>query len=97
MEESVYDLALRTAGLLGGRVERDSVTVEDGFIGEGYAVHTEAGKRAVEFFARREGVFLDYVYTGKAASALMAWLEEGRFAGKKVLFLHTGGQVELFA
>ncbi|MFH1350170.1 MAG: D-cysteine desulfhydrase family protein [Pseudomonadota bacterium] len=97
MEKDVYELASQTAILLGGQVDRRSVIVDDRFIGEGYAVRTQAAEEAIETFARREGIFLDHVYTGKAASALLEWLEKGDLKGQRVLFLHTGGQVELFA
>jgi L-cysteate sulfo-lyase len=93
----VYKLALEAASLLGGRVEQDSVLVDDGFIGPGYAVRTREAERAVEYFARHEGIFLDHFYTGKAAAALLKWLDQGRMKGKTILFIHTGGQPELFA
>lgn len=97
LTEKVYKLALEAASLLGGRVERDSVLVDDGFIGPGYAIRTREGERAVEYFARHEGIFLDHFYSGKAAAALLKWLDQGRMKGKTVLFIHTGGQPELFA
>jgi len=97
LEETVFKLALETAALLGGTVNRESVFVDDDFIGEGYAIKTPRAEKAIELFAQREGIFLDHVYTGKAAGALLAWLEKGELSGQKVLFLHTGGQVELFA
>ena len=70
---------------------------DDGFIGPGYAIRTPESERAVEYFAGHEGIFLDHFYTGKAAAALLKWLEQGRMKGKTVLFIHTGGQPELFA
>ncbi len=97
LAEKVYKLALEAASLLGGRIERESVLVDDRFIGPGYAVRTPEAERAIEYFARHEGLFLDHVYTGKAASALLSQLERGRMSGKTVLFIHTGGQPELFA
>jgi D-cysteine desulfhydrase family pyridoxal phosphate-dependent enzyme len=97
IEEKIAELAGETASLFGGRVRRDSVHVDDRYIGPGYAVKTAQGEKAVTLFARREGIFLDYVYTGKAAGALLDWLEEGLLAGERVLFLHTGGAPELFA
>jgi len=96
LEQKVFQLALETASLLGGGIDRESVTVEDGFIGEGYAKRTRSAEKAIEIFARREGIFLDHVYTGKAAAALLDWLEKGALSGQRVLFLHTGGQAELF-
>ena len=97
LEKTVFQLALETAAMLGGKASRESVIVYDGFVGEGYAIRTTRAESAIELFARREGVFLDHVYTGKAAGALIEWLEKGELSGKKVLFLHTGGQTELFA
>lgn len=97
LEERVAVLANETAHLVDGRAERDAVLVDDSYIGEGYAIPTKAGKEAIELFARKEGIFLDHVYTGKAASGLLDWLNKGKLKGQKVLFLHTGGTPELFA
>ena len=97
MEELVYGLASNTAALLGGKVDRGSVRVDDRFIGPGYGVSTPEGEEAIRIFARQEGVFLDRVYTGKAASGLLAGIRKGEITGERVLFLHTGGQPELFA
>jgi D-cysteine desulfhydrase family pyridoxal phosphate-dependent enzyme len=97
LEAKVFGLATETASILGGRARRESVVVDDRFIGPGYAVKTTEAQKAIEVFARREGIFLDNVYTGKAAGALLHWLEKGLFSGQRVLFLHTGGLPELFA
>jgi D-cysteine desulfhydrase len=97
LEENVFTLASETAGMLGGRAIRSSVQVDDGYIGPGYAVRTEQAEKAIEMFARKEGIFLDHVYTGKAAGALIDRLDKGLLKGQKVLFLHTGGLPELFA
>jgi D-cysteine desulfhydrase family pyridoxal phosphate-dependent enzyme len=69
-------------------------TIEDRFYGSSYGVPTKAGGDAIRLFARTEGVFLDPVYTGKAAAALIALAPE--LTGD-VLFLHTGGFPALFA
>jgi D-cysteine desulfhydrase family pyridoxal phosphate-dependent enzyme len=97
LEEKVAVLANQTAHLLEGHAERDTVFVDDAYIGEGYAIPTPEVEKAIKFFAEKEGIFLDHVYTGKAASGLLDWLEKGRLKGEKVLFLHTGGTPELFA
>jgi D-cysteine desulfhydrase len=97
LTKKVHELSQETANLLGGQVRPESVRVDDGFIGKAYAVPTPAGEKAIERFARREGIFLDHVYTGKAAGALLDWLDKGKLSGEKILFLHTGGQAELFA
>ena len=94
---TVYRLAAIASGMLGGRVDRESVLVDGSFSGSAYGVHTPEGEAAIRTFARREGIFLDHVYTGKAAAAMLHGLAQGAFSGETVLFLHTGGQPELFA
>jgi len=97
LEKEVLDLARATAAEIGIAVDSSSVTVDDGYMGEAYAVRTPGCKEAVELFACRLGIFLDYVYTGKAAAALIDYLRKGRFEkDTNVLFIHTGGNVELF-
>jgi D-cysteine desulfhydrase len=97
LEQKVFELASETAVMLGGRARRDSVVVDDRHIGPAYAVKTPQAEKAIEIFARQEGIFLDHVYTGKAAGALLDYLGQGLLSGQRVLFLHTGGVPELFA
>jgi L-cysteate sulfo-lyase len=96
----VLSLARATVAHLGlpADVDPARVRVEDGFVGDGYGLPTPEMVEAVTLFARHEGVLLDPVYTGKAASALVAALRHGALndAGH-VVFLHTGGAVGLFA
>ena len=74
------------------------VEVDDGRIGDGYGVPTDASREAQRLAARTEGFFVDHTYTAKALGALVAYLREGRFReDETVLFWHTGGQVGLFA
>lgn len=73
------------------------VTVDDRFVGEGYGVPTAESRHAIELVARTEAIFLDPTYTAKAMAGLLALLASGAFAGRTVLFWHTGGQVGLFA
>jgi len=96
-QQDVLDLAYATAGELGTRVEPSGVVVDDGYLGSGYAARTPGCEEAVALFARRAGIFLDYVYSGKAAAALIDYLRESRFErGAPVLLIHTGGNIELF-
>ncbi|MHC4352615.1 MAG: 1-aminocyclopropane-1-carboxylate deaminase/D-cysteine desulfhydrase, partial [Planctomycetota bacterium] len=97
LQEDVLDLARPTAAEIDAEVDPSSVIVDDNYIGEGYATRTPGCREAVKMFARRFGIFLDYVYTGKAAAALIDYLRTGRFdKGANVLFIHTGGNIELF-
>ena len=66
--------------------------------GPGYAIASEAGNAAVSLLARREGLFLDPVYTGKAFAGLLELIEENLIGPREnVLFLHSGGAGGLFA
>ncbi len=96
-EKDVLHLARTTAAEIDACVDPSSIVVDDGYVGEGYAVVTPDCERAVALFAQRLGIFLDYVYTGKAAAALIDYLQKGRFDNDaNVLFIHTGGNIELF-
>lgn len=70
------------------------------FVGPGYGVPSEAGAAATEYLARREGIFLDPIYTAKAFAALRDRLSsrpaEGRPAEGRIVFWHTGGFPSLF-
>lgn len=97
LEQNVYDLASSTANLMNINVPRNLVQVDDNFIGKGYAIPTPGCEEAVELFAKNEGIFLDYVYTGKAAAGLIEYCRSGRITpNDTVIFLHTGGNIELF-
>jgi len=64
--------------------------------GEAYGVPSPAGEAALARLARREGIFLDPIYSAKAFSGLLALAEQGELGGR-VLFWHTGGTPALFA
>ncbi len=95
--QDVLNLAEQTAVLLETTIDPGTVIVDDSYLGQGYAIPTPACEDAVRLFARKCGIFLDYVYTGKAAAGLLDYLNTGRFApDSRILFLHTGGNVEIF-
>jgi len=53
---------------------------------------------AVRLVAQTEGIVLDPVYSGKAMAGLMDLVRQGRFDREtRILFLHTGGMLALFA
>ena len=96
----VAKLANDSLKLLGIEVnlQGDKVIVDNNYVGEGYEIPTEEANRAIKIFAENEGIFFDPVYTGKAASALIDYLEKGKInKGEDVLFWHTGGTTGLFA
>jgi L-cysteate sulfo-lyase len=66
-------------------------------MGEKYGDLTKGCLEAVELFARKEGIMLDYVYSGKAAAGLIDFARKGDFSkNENILFIHTGGNVGLF-
>jgi len=79
-------------------VNSESITVYDNYVGEGYGIPSAAMKEAVRLVARKEGIILDPVYTGKAMAGLIDLIRKGQFEKDDVIvFLHTGGVAGLFA
>jgi D-cysteine desulfhydrase len=73
------------------------IEILDGFVGLGYARSRPEELSTLRDLARREGLILDPVYTGKAFHALICELERDRGVfGERVVFLHTGGIFGLF-
>ena len=97
LNDEILALAEEAGQLVGAEVERDDVYVDDSFRGDRYAARTEACEEAISLFARKCGLFLDRVYTGKAAAGLIDYARKGEFSKDgAVCFLHTGGNLEIF-
>ena len=98
-ETNVYNLAVKTAELLGvpGAVSRESVQANCDYVGAGYGMPTAGMVEAVTMTARLEGILLDPVYSGKGMAGLIDLCRKGYFKkGENVVFLHTGGSVALY-
>jgi L-cysteate sulfo-lyase len=98
-ETNVYNLAVKTAELLGipGSIKRESVTANCDYVGGGYGVPTPGMVEAVILVARLEGILLDPVYSGKGMAGLIDLCRKGHFKkGENIVFLHTGGAVALY-
>jgi L-cysteate sulfo-lyase len=98
-EENVFRLVQRTSEHLGigDAVSRDQIVADDRFVGEGYGVPTDSMREALSLVARREGILLDPVYSGKGMAGLIGRIREGSFEpGQNVVFIHTGGSAALF-
>jgi 1-aminocyclopropane-1-carboxylate deaminase/D-cysteine desulfhydrase-like pyridoxal-dependent ACC family enzyme len=99
----VAELANETVMLMGKHLESASVSerdveVDTRWIGEDYAIPTDAGDEAIRWAAGRGGWILDRTYSGKGLSGLLGLAAEGRFAeDSDVVFIHTGGWPALFA
>lgn len=88
------------AALLGipPAVADGDVRVHDGALAPGYGRPGAAVVDAIRLAARREGLLLDPVYTGKVMAELIALARAGAWRpGARVLFVHTGGTPALFA
>ena len=59
--------------------------------GDGYAIPTETGKRAVAMMAEHEGITLENTYTGKALSGLIHYVKAHGYEDEPMLFWHTYG------
>jgi 1-aminocyclopropane-1-carboxylate deaminase/D-cysteine desulfhydrase-like pyridoxal-dependent ACC family enzyme len=89
-----------TERLLGsGEVVRpDEVLVTDDYLGPGYGRTAPETTEAVLLAARREGLLLDPVYTGKSFAGLLGLARSNALPwGSTTVFLHTGGSPALFA
>jgi L-cysteate sulfo-lyase len=99
LRREVAGLAGATCRLLGAKARglEVAVHVDANYIGRGYAIPTQECEKAVKILARAEGLLLDHVYTGKAMAGLIDHMRTGRLRrDAPVLFLHTGGNVQLF-
>jgi L-cysteate sulfo-lyase len=98
-EQMVYDLACKTATMLGheGVVKREDVFADCNYVGAGYGMPTSGMVEAVRLLAETEGLLFDPVYTGKGLAGMIDWIRHNRFtANDTVIFLHTGGSAALF-
>jgi D-cysteine desulfhydrase family pyridoxal phosphate-dependent enzyme len=66
------------------------------WVGEGYGIPSPEGMASIQLMARRESIFLDPIYSGKAFAGLVAMAKSGELKGR-ILFWHTGGTPALFA
>lgn len=79
------------------KVKSENMDIIDGYVGEGYALSTEEELNFIWDLAKKEGVILDPVYTGKAMFGLHNEIKKGSFKNSKnILFVHTGGLFGLF-
>lgn len=79
------------------QVREEDLRFLEGFVGRGYALTTPAELEFLQEMARKEGLLLDPVYTGKAFRGMVESLETSDLEGaERILFLHTGGQFGLF-
>ncbi len=79
------------------REEGDLILTRD-YVGPGYGQLDETTLQAVKYLALREGIIVGPVYTGKALAGVLDLTLQGFFPeNSKILFVHTGGNPEVFA
>ena len=98
----VAALANETLTLLGAgegiRVSESELCLDTGYYLPGYEQPNEASTQAILTLARKEGLLIDPVYTGKGFAGMLDYLKTGKVPpGSNVVFLHTGGATALFA
>lgn len=71
-----------------GEVAMRNLTIEEGFLGEGYGIATPEGRDAARVLADAEGLTLDASYTAKTAAALIAHARGAR-KGQRLMLVHT--------
>lgn len=99
-QSEVVKLANSTLKLLNAEcyARTEYTNIDNNYYGEGYEIPTEQANNAIKILAREEGIFLDPVYTAKAMSGVLDYIEKGKIPqGSNVVFLHTGGVTALFS
>ena len=75
----------------------DDIDVWDAALSPGYGQISEKTLDALNLMARKEGVFLDPVYTAKTFSGLLDLVDQGIIRkNQTVLMMHTGGLPAIF-
>ncbi|MFH1634819.1 MAG: D-cysteine desulfhydrase family protein [Chloroflexota bacterium] len=100
LRERVAGIASGVAGCLRAATTFQSgeVLVNADYVGGGYGVAGQPEIEAIQLFAKKEGLLLDPVYTGRAAAGLIDLIRKDFFSpDETVLFWHTGGTPALFA
>ena len=99
-KEKIIDLANDVLEYLG--YDRttcgDDFEINADYYGEGYEIPYEPANETIRLMARKEGIMLDPVYTGKGFNAVLEYIKNGIVKPQsRVVFLHTGGTTALFA
>ena len=98
-EEKVFNEArLVCEKLKCDTLDKSEVIVHDQYIGSGYGEPTEGMIEAMNLLAKKEGIILDPVYSGKGFAGLIDLIRKNKFSNNdKILFIHTGGAASLSA
>ena len=85
------------AGLLDmeNPVSENDIDINDDVLAPGYGRMNDAVLEAIRLAARKEGIILDPVYTGRVMAGFLDRARQGE-SGRNLLFIHTGGQPAVF-
>lgn len=95
----IYSLVEGIEELVGLKLKHrleDVMTIDDNYRGEGWNRSTNESVDVIYDLARKEGIFLEKVYTSKAFLGMKTLLESKRILCKGACFLHSGGFSSLF-
>jgi L-cysteate sulfo-lyase len=92
-------LAAETLALIepDGTLPDDGIVIDGTQRGEAYGLPTNDMLDALRTMARREGLLLDPVYSGKAFAGVLSAMRSGVWRDRDILFVMTGGTPGLFA
>ncbi len=100
IKEDIARICNQGAKMLGLNLEFNSnmINHDNNYVGEKYGVPTKDGIAAMNLLAKKEGLFLDPVYTSKGFAALIDYVKKGIIKkGENVVFIFTGGSPAVFA
>ena len=100
IKEDIARICNQGAKMLDLNLEFNSnmINHDNNYVGEKYGVPTKDGIAAMNLLAKKEGLFLDPVYTSKGFAALIDYVKKGFIKkGKNVIFILTGGGPAVFA
>ena len=93
----VETLCTETGEKIEAEVNYKDIVVDDKYIGDAYGAETKEANEAILLFAQDEGILLDKVYSGKAAAGMIDYVRKNKTDMKSnLLFIHTGGNIQLF-
>ena len=94
LDEIVLEVAKGCAGLFDKEVKitPKDVFILDGYNAGGYSIINDDVIDTIKYFATKEGILLDPIFTAKCGMGLLGELKNGQIKkGEKILFIHTGG------
>ena len=100
IKEDIARICNQGAKMLDLNLEFNSnmINHDNNYVGEKYGVPTKDGIAAMNLLAKKEGLFLDPVYTSKGFAALIDYVKKGFIKkGENVIFILTGGGPAVFA